>query len=156
MPFPRQKKTGGLCLADFFRSDRDVCSLMAVTLGNKVMAKEHELRDADRYHDYLLFHGLAVMTTEALAETWHRQIRLLWGSDEGELTLAEIWKRKLDQSRFGFGYALCPDLAMNKVCCDLLDTNRIGLNVTELFMADPEVSTFALITHHPQAHYFDL
>ena len=156
MPFPRSKKGAKLCLTDFFRPDRDVCALMAVTLGNKVMTKEHELRDADRYHDYLLFHGLAVMTAEALAETWHRQIRLLWGSDEGELTLSEIWKRKLDQSRFGFGYALCPDLAMNKVCCDLLDTDRIGLNVTELFMADPEVSTFALITHHPQAYYFDL
>jgi len=132
MPFPRQKKVGGHCLADFFRPDRDVCALMAVTLGNKVMAKEHELRDADRYHDYLLFHGLAVMTAEALAETWHKEIRKLWGSDEGELTLSEIWKRKLDQSRFGFGYALCPDLEMNKVCCDLLDTDRIGLNVTEL------------------------
>jgi 5-methyltetrahydrofolate--homocysteine methyltransferase len=156
MTFPRQKKTGGLCLADFFRPDHDVCALMAVTLGNKVAIKENELRTADRYQDYLLFHGLAVMTAEALAETWHRQIRLLWGSDEGELTLAEIWKRKLDQSRFGFGYALCPDLAMNKVCCDLLNTDRIGLNVTELFMADPEVSTFALVTHHPQAYYFDL
>lgn len=156
MPFPRQKKSGGLCLADFFRSDRDVAALMAVTLGRKVATKEHELRDADRYHDYLLFHGLAVMTAEALAEYSHKQIRTLWGSDEGALTLSEIWKRKLDQSRFGFGYALCPDLAMNKVCCDLLDTDRIGLNVTELFMADPEVSTFALITHHPQSHYFDL
>ncbi len=156
MPFPRQKKTGGLCLADFFRPNRDVAALMAVTIGSKVIAKEHELRDADRYHDYLLFHGLAVMTAEALAEYSHKQIRKLWGSNEGELTLTEIWKRKLDQSRFGFGYALCPDLAMNKVCCDLLNTDRIGLNVTELFMADPEVSTFALITHHPQAYYFDL
>ena len=156
MPFPRQKKTGGLCLADFFRPDRDVAALMAVTLGHKVTTKERELRDADRYHDYLLFHGLAVMTAEALTEYSHKQIRTLWGSDEGELTLSEIWKRKLDQSRFGFGYALCPDLAMNKVCCDLLETDRIGLNVTELFMADPEVSTFALITHHPQAYYFDL
>ena len=156
MPFPRQKKAGGHCLADFFRPDHDLCALMAVTLGSKVMTKEHELRDADLYHDYLLFHGLAVMTAEALAEYWHRQIRLLWGSDEGDLTLAEIWSRKLDQSRFGFGYALCPDLEMNKVCCDLLDTRRIGLNVTELFMADPEVSTFALITHHPQSYYFDL
>jgi 5-methyltetrahydrofolate--homocysteine methyltransferase len=156
MPFPRQKKEGGHCLADFFRPDQDVAALMAVTLGNKVMEKEKELRDADLYHDYLLFHGLAVMTAEALAEYTHKQIRELWGSTEGELTLSEIWKNKLDQSRFGFGYALCPDLEMNKVVCDLLDTDRIGLNVTELFMADPEVSTFALITHHPQSYYFDL
>ncbi|MDK2962963.1 MAG: 5-methyltetrahydrofolate--homocysteine methyltransferase [Verrucomicrobiota bacterium] len=156
MPFPRQKKAPYRCLADFFRRDHDIAALMAVTLGRNVMEKEHELRDADRYHDYLLFHGLAVMTAEALAEYQHKQIRQIWGSDEGELTLPEIWKNKLDQSRFGFGYAACPDLAMNKVCCDLLDTGRIGLTVTELFMADPEVSTFALITHHPQSYYFDL
>jgi 5-methyltetrahydrofolate--homocysteine methyltransferase len=156
MTFPRQKKAPHHCLADFFRPDEDIAALMAVTLGSKVMDMEHELRKNDRYHDYLLFHGLAVMTAEALAEYWHRQIRLLWGSDEGDLSLHEIWKNKLDQSRFGFGYAACPDLDMNKVCCDLLDTDRIGLNVTELFMADPEVSTFALITHHPQSYYFDL
>lgn len=154
--FPRQKKAPHHCLADFFRPDRDICALMAVTLGRKVMEKEHELRDADRYHDYLLFHGLAVMTAEALAEYWHKQIRKLWGSDEGDLSLEDIWNKQLDQSRFGFGYAACPDLAMNKVCCNLLDTDRIDLNVTELFMADPECSTFALITHHPQSYYFDL
>ncbi|MFA7256239.1 MAG: methionine synthase [Kiritimatiellales bacterium] len=156
MPFPRSTKGAKLCLADFFRPDQDICALMAVTLGRKIMDKEKELRDANRYHDYLLFHGLAVMTAEALAEYAHRQIRLLWGSTEGELTLSEVWKNKLDQSRFGFGYAACPDLEMNKVVCDLLDTDRIGLKVTELFMADPEVSTFALITHHPQSYYFDL
>jgi 5-methyltetrahydrofolate--homocysteine methyltransferase len=156
MPFPRQKKAPYHCLADFFRPDNDICALMAVTLGNKVVDKERELRAADRYHDYLLFHGLAVMTAEALAEYTHKQIRQLWGSDEGDLPLSGIWKRKLDQSRFGFGYAACPDLEMNQVCCDLLNTGRIGLNVTELFMADPEVSTFALITHHPQSYYFDI
>jgi len=156
MPFPRQKKTPRHCLADFFRPDGDIAALMAVTLGKKVAEKEQELRDADQYQDYLLFHGLAVMTAEALTEYGHKQIRKIWGSDEGDLTLSEVRKNKLDQSRFGFGYAACPDLAMNKVCCDLLDTDRIGLNVTESFMCDPEVSTLALITHHPQAHSFDL
>jgi 5-methyltetrahydrofolate--homocysteine methyltransferase len=156
MDFPRSTKGAKLCLSDFFRPDSDICALSAVTLGRRVMDKEQELRDADQYHDYLLFHGLAVMTAEALNEWMHRQIRLQWGSDEGDITLHEVWKRKLDQSRFGFGYAACPDLEGNKVVCDLLDTDRIGLNVTELFMCDPEVSTLALITHHPQAYYFDL
>ncbi len=156
MPFPRQNREDGHCLADFFRPDNDICALMAVTLGRKVMDKEQELRHGDNYQDYLLFHGLAVMTAEALAEYAHKKIRETWGSDEGPLSLQEIWKRQLDQSRFGFGYAACPDLEMNKVVCDLLDTDRIGLNVTELFMCDPEVSTLALVTHHPQSYYFDL
>jgi 5-methyltetrahydrofolate--homocysteine methyltransferase len=156
MTFPRQKKAPFHCLADFFRPDEDICALTAVTIGEKVMEKEQELRDADRYQDYLLFHGLAVMTAEALNEWMHRQVRLQWGSDEGDLSLREIWDRKLDQSRFGFGYAACPELEGNKVVCDLLNTDRIGLNVTELFMCDPEVSTLALVTHHPQSYYFDL
>ncbi len=156
MPFPRQQQEGGHCLADFFRPDNDICALMAVTLGRGVADKEQEFRDADDYQDYLLFHGLAVMTAEALAEYAHKKIREIWGSDEGDLSLTEIWGKQLDQSRFGFGYSACPDLEMNKVVCDLLDTDRIGLNVTELFMADPEVSTFALVTHHPQSYYFDL
>ena len=156
MPFPRQKKAPRHCLADFFRPDKDVCALTAVTIGHKVAEKEKELRDADRYQDYLLFHGLAIMTAEALNEYMHKRVRLTWGSDEGDLRLSEIRKNKLDQSRFGFGYAACPDLAMNKVVCNLLDTDRIGLNVTELFMCDPEVSTLALVTHHPQSYYFDI
>ena len=156
MPFPRQKKAPFHCLADFFREDEDVCALTAVTIGHKVMGKEQELRDADHYHDYLLFHGLAIMTAEALNEYLHKQVRLAWGSNEGELTLREIWDRKLDQSRFGFGYAACPDLEMNKVVCDLLDTERINLRTTELFMCDPEVSTLALVTHHPDSYYFSI
>jgi len=156
MDFPRQKRAPFHCLADFFRPDGDICALTAVTIGPKVMEKEQELRDADRYQDYLLFHGLAIMTAEALNEWMHRKVRLQWGSDEGDLTLHEVWEKKLDQSRFGFGYAACPDLEGNKVICDLLDTDRIGLNVTELFMCDPEVSTLALVTHHPQSYYFDL
>ncbi len=156
MIFPRQDRKDGHCLADFFRPDNDICALMAVTLGGRVMEKEQELREADNYQDYLLFHGLAVMTAEALAEYQHKKIRKLWGSDEGELTLSEIWEQALDQSRFGFGYAACPDLEMNKLVCDLLDTDRIDLNVTESFMCDPEVSTLALITHHPQSYYFDI
>lgn len=156
MTFPRQKKAPFHCLADFFREDEDICALTAVTIGHKVMDKEKELRDADCYQDYLLFHGLAIMTAEALNEYMHKQVRLQWGSTEGDLTLKEIWKQKLDQSRFGFGYAACPDLEGNKVVCDLLDTERINLRTTELFMCDPEVSTLALVTHHPQSYYFDL
>ncbi|MFA5688082.1 MAG: homocysteine S-methyltransferase family protein [Kiritimatiellales bacterium] len=151
--FPRSARTG-ICLADYFRTDRDIAGLMAVTLGGGIAKKEQELRAADRYLDYLLFHGLAVMSAEALAEFGHRQIRRQWGSHEGDLSLEEIRRRKLDQRRFAFGYPACPDLALNKICSELLDTRRIGITVTDLFILDPEVSTFALITHHPQAHYF--
>ncbi len=156
MTFLRQKQAPYHCLSDFFRPDGDIAALLAVTLGPRVSDQEKTLRKADLYCDYLLFHGLATMTAEALTEYGHTKIRQAWGSEKDVLTLAEIRKRKLDQRRFGFGYAACPDLAMNKMVFDLLNAGRIGLNVTELFMVDPEISTLSLVTHHPQAYHLKI
>ena len=36
----------------------------------------------------------------------------------------------------------------------LLQPERIGLQLTEGFMMDPEASVSALVLHHPQARYF--
>jgi len=40
------------------------------------------------------------------------------------------------------------------VCCDLVHASDIGVQVTENFMMQPEVTTCALVAHHPQAKYF--
>jgi 5-methyltetrahydrofolate--homocysteine methyltransferase len=57
-------------------------------------------------------------------------------------------------SRYGFGYPACPDLSMNRICCDLVHADRIGVSVSENDMMIPEVTTSALVAHHPQARYF--
>ena len=56
--------------------------------------------------------------------------------------------------RYSFGYPACPDLGDQATLFRLLDGNKIGVELTEGFMMDPEASVSALVLHHPQARYF--
>jgi 5-methyltetrahydrofolate--homocysteine methyltransferase len=38
---------------------------------------------------------------------------------------------------------------------ELLDAGRIGVKLSEEFQLEPEQSTDAIITHHPEANYFN-
>ena len=49
--------------------------MQAVTMGETASAFAKELFQADRYSDYLYFHGLGVQMAEALAEWTHARIR---------------------------------------------------------------------------------
>ena len=56
--------------------------------------------------------------------------------------------------RYSFGYPACPELADQATLFRLLDGRKIGVELTEGFMMDPEASVSALVLHHPQARYF--
>ena len=57
-------------------------------------------------------------------------------------------------SRYGFGYPACPDLDAHVMLFKLLKPEAIGVTLTETMEMVPEVSTSAIIAHHPQAKYF--
>lgn len=154
--FPRQTKSPFLSIPDYFRRDEDVVALMVVTLRNGLTSKNVELLKKDKYQDYFLLHGFAVELTDALAEYWHAQIRKEMGFSEVALNTEDLVVQKYRGSRYAFGYSACPDLSMNKTSCDLVHSERIGVTVTESFMLNPEVSTSALIAHHPGAKYFNV
>ena len=58
-------------------------------------------------------------------------------------------------ARYSFGYPACPDVEMQAVLVDLLEPERIGVELSEEFQLHPEQSTSALIVHHPEAKYFN-
>jgi 5-methyltetrahydrofolate--homocysteine methyltransferase len=116
----------------------------------------------DEYRDYLEVHGLSVQLTEALAEYWHRRVRselvlpngtTLGTNDPTDLT--GILKNDYRGCRYAFGYPACPDLEDRAKVVDLLDAGRIGVTLSEEFQLEPEQSTDAIITHHPDANYFN-
>jgi 5-methyltetrahydrofolate--homocysteine methyltransferase len=154
--FPRQSKSPRLSIPDFFRRDRDVVGFMVVTLGPGTERENLKLLDVDLYQDYFLLHGFAVEVTDALAEYWHRVIREELGFTDPPLAIQDYITQKYRGSRYGFGYPACPDLSMNKICCDLVHAEEIGVSVTENFMMSPEVTTCALVAHHPKAKYFNI
>lgn len=159
--FPRQRRPGGLCIADFFREagspGRDVVALQAVTVGQRASDVAREWYRADRYRDYLYLHGLAVELTEAAAEHVHRKIRGELGIANGDAPEAE---RLLGQgyrgSRYSFGYPACPNLGDQRALLKLLGAARIDVTMAEEGQLHPELATCAIVAHHPQARYFSV
>ena len=81
---------------------------------------------------------------EALAEYWHRRIREEWGfADEDGPSLAGLFRQQYRGGRYSWGYPACPDLEDNAKVAELLDADRIGIEVSEEtgFQYQPEQTT---------------
>ncbi len=163
--FPRQPKEqrGGknLCLADYFAAvdsgKTDVIALDLVTMGRRASEYSAQLFKSDNYTEYLLFHGLSVESAEAFAEMWHKRIRSelgINGADAPELT--KLFHQGYQGSRYSFGYPACPNIADQEKLFELLRPERIGVELTDGYMLEPEQSTSAIILHHPEAKYFNV
>ncbi|MEU6081179.1 methionine synthase [Streptomyces sp. NPDC047108] len=158
--FPRQRRGRRLCLADFFRPEEsgetDVVGLQVVTVGSKIGEATAELFAADSYRDYLELHGLSVQLAEALAEYWHARVRGelgFLGEDPAEME--DMFALKYRGARFSLGYGACPDLEDRAKIAELLQPERIGVQLSEEFQLHPEQSTDAIVIHHPEAKYFN-
>jgi len=163
--FPRQpieqRGSKNLCLADYFASKDsgriDMVAFDLVTMGRRASEHAAELFKADKYNDYLLFHGLSVESAEALAEMWHKRIREelgIAGADAPEL--AKLFHQGYQGSRYSFGYPACPRLEDQTKLFELLQPERIDVELSEEFQLHPEQSTSAIIIHHPEAKYFNI
>ena len=158
--FPRQTRDRRLCLSDFFRSKEsgeiDTVAFHVVTMGQSVSDATAKLFAANEYREYLELHGLSVQLTEALAEHWHARIREELGfASEDASDIDSILDQGYRGSRYSFGYPACPDLEQQRQLCELLEPERIGVELSEEFQLHPEQSTSAIIVHHPEAKYFN-
>ena len=158
--FPRQVMGERLCLADFVgaRSDGgppDSVALLITTAGEGIRERVEDLKSRG---EYLLCHclqALAVETAEAAAEWLHRVIRERWGfPDPPETTMTDRFQAHYRGKRYSPGYPACPDLADQATIFRLLPGGKIGVDLTEGFMMDPEASVSALVVHHPHARYY--
>ena len=139
------------------RTPIDVVAFQLVTMGRKASEHSAKLFKTDNYTDYLLFHGLSVESAEALAEMWHKRIREelgIAGADAPEM--AKLFHQGYQGSRYSFGYPACPNIEDQTKLFELLQPQRIGVELTDEFMLDPEQSTSAIIIHHPDAKYFNV
>jgi 5-methyltetrahydrofolate--homocysteine methyltransferase len=174
--FPRQPGRERLCLADYFRSAngaagapdiagasevaggapdvalgardvpggaRDIVGFQIVTVGDALLKRSEELMASGDYAEGYYLHGFGVRLAEAAAEWLHRRMR-------AELGIAP--DRGLRYSR---GYPACPDHLQHFRLFELLPAReRLGLDLTEAGALVPELTTAALVVHHPEAKYF--
>jgi 5-methyltetrahydrofolate--homocysteine methyltransferase len=162
---PRQRSGQRYCIADFYRDlgstdageacASDVLPMQAVTMGERATEVAQELFAADRYTDYLYFHGLAVQMAEALAEWTHARIRRDLGfADEEPSLLRDVLAQRYRGSRYSFGYPACPEVADSRRQLLWLGADRIGLTMDESDQLQPEQSTTAIVALHSRARYF--
>jgi 5-methyltetrahydrofolate--homocysteine methyltransferase len=145
--FPRQSDRDRLCLADYFRSvdssELDVVALQIVTVGDELLKRSSAMMAAGDYSEGYYLHGFGVRLAEASAEFVHERIREDLGISPG---------RGL---RYSWGYGACPDVLQHAIVFDLLPAREaLGMELTEAGALIPELSTAALVAHHPRARYF--
>jgi 5-methyltetrahydrofolate--homocysteine methyltransferase len=153
--FPRQRKEGGLCLADYVVPGGDHVALFVTTAGRGIRALADRLKEEGHFVRCHAIQALAVESAEAAAEMLHAKIRALWGfADPESATMMDRFQGRYRGKRYSFGYPACPDLEMQAPLFRVLDAASIGVTLTDGFMMDPEASVSAMVFHHPQARYF--
>jgi 5-methyltetrahydrofolate--homocysteine methyltransferase len=157
--FPRQRDGERLCLADYVRdvasAEPDYVAMFAVTCGAGVRQLAERWKEEGRYLRSHAIQALAIEMAEALAEMLHARLRTQWGfPDPPGTAMEDRLKARYRGLRVSFGYPACPNLADQRILFDLLEPARIGVELTEGFMMDPEASVSALVFHHPEAKYF--
>ncbi len=144
--FPRQPGHDRICLADFYRprdsGELDVVAFQAVTAGDQVTTLMKQLEDDGEFAEQLFVHGLGVQTAEGMAEWLHARVR-------SDLQIAPDQGR-----RWSWGYGACPEQSEHTKLFEVLDAPSIGLRLSGGFAIEPEQSTVAIVSHHPQAIYF--
>ncbi|MBK8914625.1 MAG: methionine synthase [Phycisphaerales bacterium] len=159
--FPRQRNAPHLCLSDFFRplesGETDVVALQLVTSGRQVSETAREWFAKNEYQQYLFLHGLGVELAEALAEYVHKLVRAELGVGEHDAReIPRLFQQGYRGSRYSFGYPACPNLEDQVRLMALLGGERIGVTLSDEYQLDPEQSTSALVTVHPEARYFNV
>jgi 5-methyltetrahydrofolate--homocysteine methyltransferase len=96
------------------------------------------------FAEQLFVHGLGVQVAEGMAEWLHSEVRRELGIEAAQ------------GRRWSWGYPACPDQSEHVKVFDLLDATQIGVSLSDGYAVDPEQSTVAIISHHPQAVYFGM
>ena len=157
----QQTNTGqNLALADFVAPREsgvtDYIGGFAVTagIGTGELVARFE-RDHDDYNA-IMTKALADRLAEALAEMLHKEARAGWYARGEELGVDDLIAEKYRGIRPAAGYPACPDHTEKRTLFELLDAERLGIQLTENFAMMPAASVSGLYFAHPDAHYFSV
>jgi 5-methyltetrahydrofolate--homocysteine methyltransferase len=121
----------------------DYVGFLIVSVSDSLLEESEEKMKGGQYTEGYYLHGFGVRLAEAAAEYVHRRMREEWGIDEG---------RGL---RYAWGYPACPDHMQHELVYRLLPAReRLGMELTSAGALVPELSTAAIVVHHPEAKYF--
>ncbi len=153
--FPRQSDRERLCLSDYLRPadgadggsvatlTRDYVGFLIVSVSDTLLERSQSMMKGGEYTEGYYLHGFGVRLAEAAAEWTHRRMRREWEIENG---------RGL---RYAWGYPACPDHMQHETVYRLLPAReKLGMELTSAGSLVPELSTAAIVFHHPEAKYF--
>ncbi|MFH1515555.1 MAG: vitamin B12 dependent-methionine synthase activation domain-containing protein, partial [bacterium] len=141
--FARNQK--GFCATDWINNNSEITDSVAifvVTAGDISDAVNEAKESNDLFFSYAI-QSLSLEFADACAEYTHRVIRNLWGLEDEERGV-----------RLSPGYPACPDLSIQKTIFEILKPEKIGVNLTDGMMMEPEASVSAIVIHHPDGVYY--
>lgn len=150
------------CLSDFIApvesGRQDYLGMFAVT-GGLSLEKfiERFKKDHDDYSE-IMAKALADRLAEALAEALHEKVRSeYWGyASKEKLTTEQLVKEEYIGIRPAPGYPACPDHTEKKLLFELLEGEKVGIELTESYAMYPGASVSGFYFAHSEASYFGL
>lgn len=160
----QQKKSNKdhyLSLADFVApkaaQKKDYLGAFAVTAGAGADYLKNKYKTSGDEYSTLVLQSLLDRLAEGATEWLHEKIRKeYWGYDSSEeLTIPEMFAVKYSGIRPAVGYPSIPDQSINfDLHNNLLQSDEIGISLTENGLMSPNASVSGLIFAHPEAKYF--
>ena len=87
----------------------------------------------------------------------HQRVRKEWGfPDDGEITNDDLIKEKYRGIRPAFGYPACPNHEEKKKLFDILEAEKIGMELTENYSMKPAASVSGLYFSNKSSKYFSV
>ena len=123
-------------------------------IGEDVIAERFKRANDD--YSAIMVKALADRLAEAFAERLHQRVRReFWGYAADETFSAdELIAEKYRGIRPAPGYPAQPDHTEKGTLFKLLDSERIGVKLTESYAMWPGAAVCGLYFSHPQSHYF--
>lgn len=148
-----------LCLSDFVAPRtsgvKDYVGSFAVTAGQELDYLSALGVEQDEY-SLMLMKSLLDRLAEATTEYLHARLRRNeWGYAEGEdLSPSDMFALRYQGIRPAIGYPSIPDQLQNFCLQEHLQSEEIGLSLTEHGVMSPNASVSGLIFAHPDSRYF--
>ncbi|WP_372665458.1 methionine synthase [Amycolatopsis kentuckyensis] len=141
------------CLADYIAPEGDHLGGFAVAIhGAETLAAKYEAEQDD--YRAIMVKALADRLAEAFAEHIHLRARRDWFEPDAEPVLADLHAERFRGIRPALGYPASPDHSQKRELFELLEADRLGMDLTESFAMTPAASVSGLIFAHPDSRYF--
>ena len=141
------------CLADLVAPGGDHIGAFAVAIhGADELAARFEAEQDD--YRAIMAKALADRLAEAFAEWLHLAARRGWYEPDASPTSEDLIAERYRGIRPAFGYPACPDHSEKRRLFELLDAERVDLELTESCAMQPAAAVSGLLLGHPSARYF--